>query len=76
MPLCILYLHFINALIKQVTVQGLIVGSRNQQIDMVAKINQSQMKPIIDKVFPLNNIVEAFKYQESNQHFGKICLEI
>jgi len=43
---------------------------------MVAKINQSQMKPIIDKVFPLNNIVEAFKYQESNQHFGKICLEI
>ena len=68
--------NFINALIKQVTVQGLIVGSRNQQIDMVAKINQSQMKPIVDKVFPLNKIVEAFKYQESNQHFGKICLEI
>lgn len=25
---------------------------------------------------PVFLIVEAFKYQESNQHFGKICLEM
>jgi NADPH:quinone reductase-like Zn-dependent oxidoreductase len=31
---------------------------------------------MVDKVFPLENIVDAFKYQESNQHFGKICLEM
>jgi NADPH:quinone reductase-like Zn-dependent oxidoreductase len=32
------------------------------------------MRPVIDKVFPLEAIVEAFQYQETNKHFGKICL--
>jgi len=56
--------------------QGLIVGSRTQQQDMVKAINANKLHPIFDKVFPLEEIVQAFKYQESNQHFGKICLEI
>jgi NADPH:quinone reductase-like Zn-dependent oxidoreductase len=30
---------------------------------------------VIDKTFALEQIVDAFRYQESNQHFGKICLE-
>jgi NADPH:quinone reductase-like Zn-dependent oxidoreductase len=34
------------------------------------------MKPVIDKVYPLEDIVAAFRHQESNKHFGKICLEI
>jgi NADPH:quinone reductase-like Zn-dependent oxidoreductase len=33
------------------------------------------MKPVIDRSFPLEEIVAAFQYQESNRHFGKICLE-
>ncbi|WP_415056986.1 zinc-binding dehydrogenase, partial [Halopseudomonas sp.] len=39
-------------------------------------INANGMRPIIDRHFPLSEIVEAFKYQETNQHFGKICLDI
>lgn len=31
--------------------------------------------PIIDKVFSANDIVEAHKYMESNQNFGKIVVE-
>jgi hypothetical protein len=27
-------------------------------------------------VFELEDIVSAFQYQETNQHFGKICLKI
>ena len=42
----------------------------------VEAIDANGMRPIVDKVFPLESIVEAFKYQESNQHFGKICLEM
>jgi NADPH:quinone reductase-like Zn-dependent oxidoreductase len=66
----------VTALIKQLRLQGLIVGNRSQQQDMVKAIDANKMRPIIDKVFPLENIVEAFKYQETNQHFGKICLEM
>jgi NADPH:quinone reductase-like Zn-dependent oxidoreductase len=66
----------VNALIKQLRMQGLIVGNRAQQQDMVKAIDTNNMHPIIDKTFPLDNIVEAFQYQETNQHFGKICLEM
>ncbi|MGJ8619796.1 MAG: zinc-dependent alcohol dehydrogenase family protein [Methylophilaceae bacterium] len=66
----------VNALIKQLRMQGLIVGNRAQQQDMVSAIDANNMRPIVDKVFPLESIVEAFQYQETNQHIGKICLEM
>lgn len=69
-------LSVVTALIKQLRLQGLIVGNRTQQIEMIKAIDANNMKPIIDKTYPLENIVEAFRYQESNKHFGKICLEI
>ena len=34
-----------------------------------------RIRPVIDKVFGLEELVAAFKHQESNKHFGKICLE-
>lgn len=66
----------VSALIKQLRLQALIVGNRTQQQDMVKAIDANKMHPVVDKVFPLESIVEAFKYQESNKHFGKICLEM
>jgi NADPH:quinone reductase-like Zn-dependent oxidoreductase len=69
-------LSIVTALIKQLRLQGLIVGNRTQQQEMVRAIDANHMRPIVDKVFALENIVEAFQYQESNQHFGKICLEM
>lgn len=64
------------ALVKQLRLQGVLVGSRAQQQDMVRALDASTMRPVIDRHFPLSEIVEAFRYQESNQHFGKICLDI
>ena len=69
-------ISIVTALIKQLRLQGLIVGSRAQQIDMVKAIDANAMRPVVDKVFSLENIVQAFQYQETNQHFGKICLEM
>ena len=66
----------ITALAKQLRLQALIVGNRTQQMDMIKAIEANNMRPVIDKIFPLENIVEAFQYQETNQHFGKICLEM
>lgn len=69
-------LSFVPALVKQLRLQGVLVGSRAQQQDMIRAINASGMRPVIDRHFPLSEIVEAFHYQETNQHFGKICLDI
>ncbi|HEY0841476.1 NAD(P)-dependent alcohol dehydrogenase [Methylotenera sp.] len=66
----------VTALIKQLRLQGLIVGNRTQQQDMIKAIDANKMHPVVDRVFPLESIVEAFQYQETNKHFGKICLEV
>ncbi|MCR8720434.1 zinc-binding dehydrogenase, partial [Pseudomonas syringae] len=69
-------LEFVPALVKQLRMQGVLVGSRTQQQDMIRAIDANGMRPVMDRSFPMTDIVEAFKYQETNQHFGKICLDI
>ncbi len=59
---------------KQAKLQGLIVGSRRHQIEMIRAIEASNLKPIIDREFALSDIADAFRHQESGKHFGKICL--
>jgi NADPH:quinone reductase-like Zn-dependent oxidoreductase len=66
----------VNALIRQQQLKAVLVGSRRQQIDMIRAIDANGLKPVIDKVFALEDIVAAFRHQESNRHFGKICLEM
>ncbi|MBN6714025.1 zinc-dependent alcohol dehydrogenase family protein [Pseudomonas capsici] len=69
-------LAIVPALVKQLRLQGVLVGSRSQQQDMIRAINANGMRPVMDRSFPLTDIVEAFRYQETNQHFGKITLDI
>lgn len=60
---------------KQARLQGLIVGTRRQQQDYVAALEQGNIRPVLDKSFPLEQLAEAFKWQESGSHFGKIVVE-
>jgi NADPH:quinone reductase-like Zn-dependent oxidoreductase len=60
---------------RQARLQGLIVGSRREQIDMVRAIEATGLRPVIDCSFALGEITEAFRHQEAGCHFGKICLE-
>lgn len=59
---------------KQQTLKGLIVGSREQQQDLVRALDQLPLRPVIDSSYPLEKIADAFAHQISAQHFGKICL--
>lgn len=60
---------------KQARLQGLIVGSSAHQQDLVRAIDASGVKPVIDKCFALGELADAFRYEEAEKHFGKICLE-
>jgi len=60
---------------KHLTMTGLAVGSREMQEAMVKAINVNQLQPVLDKRFAFDQLVDAFKYQESGKHFGKIVLE-
>lgn len=60
---------------KQARLQGLIVGSRENQQDLVRALESNGVKPVIDKTFKLEELADAFRYEEAGKHFGKICLE-
>jgi len=60
---------------KQVRLQGLVVGNRRQQQEYVAALEGSDVRPVIDRSFALEDLPEAFRYQERGSHFGKICTE-
>jgi NADPH:quinone reductase-like Zn-dependent oxidoreductase len=61
---------------KQIKLQGIIVGSRRHQLDMIRGLEATGIRPVIDKTFPLAALADAFRYEEQAGHFGKICVEI
>jgi len=61
---------------KSVAVRGITVGSREDQLDMIAAIEAANFRPVIDSTYPLDKIADAFAHQRAQKHFGKICLEI
>lgn len=61
---------------KNLTVQGLTVGSRQHQLDMIAGIEANGIEPVISGRFPLADLADAFRHQESGKHFGKIVIDI
>jgi NADPH:quinone reductase-like Zn-dependent oxidoreductase len=61
---------------KNLRVQGLTVGSRAQQLDMIAGIEANGIRPVISDHFPLEKLADAFRYQAANAHFGKIVIDI
>lgn len=64
------------AIAKQLRLQALLVGSRRHQLDMIRAIEIGGLRPVIDSHYPLTEIVQAFRHQESGTHFGKIVLDI
>ena len=61
---------------NEIRISGISIGSRTDQEDMIRAITANRLKPVIDRRFPLHEIVAAFKYYESQKHFGKVCLEL
>jgi NADPH:quinone reductase-like Zn-dependent oxidoreductase len=61
---------------KNAVISGITVGSRSHQMDMIAAIEANDIQPVIHQSFALEDIADAFRLQESQQHFGKICLTI
>lgn len=61
---------------KQIKLKGIVVGSRTHQKDMIRALDSTGIRPVIDKTFPLANLADAFRYEETGKHFGKICVEM
>ncbi len=67
---------FTKLFFKQLRVTGIAVGSKEMQEEMIRALEVCQVFPLIDKVFEPSALADAFQYQETGQHFGKIVVRL
>lgn len=61
------------------TARGIWVGSRQQMEEMCRAIeaNLDRLRPVVDpRRFTLDKVKEAYEYQWSGKHQGKVCIDI
>jgi NADPH:quinone reductase-like Zn-dependent oxidoreductase len=61
--------------LKQLAIKGIAVGSRADQLEMIRGIEATGLRPVIDSTYPLVGLADAYRRQEAQRHFGKICIE-
>ncbi|HEX3727926.1 MAG TPA: NAD(P)-dependent alcohol dehydrogenase [Pirellulales bacterium] len=61
-------------LMRNIRVQGIFVGSREMFENMNRSIALHKMQPVVDRVFPFADAVEAYRYMETGSHFGKVAI--
>jgi NADPH:quinone reductase-like Zn-dependent oxidoreductase len=61
---------------KLLTVFGIYVGSKEMFVEMNRAIDQHQIRPVIDRVFPWKEAAEAYAYLKSGAHFGKVVIQV
>ena len=61
---------------KQLSIHGSTMGTRDEFLSMLDFLESRNIKPVIDKIFPLEQIDEAMKRMEQGDQFGKIVLQI
>jgi NADPH:quinone reductase-like Zn-dependent oxidoreductase len=63
-------------LTKQAGIQGMEVGNAADQVAMHRAIEQLDLRPVVDKVFTLQETQEGFKTLEAGAFFGKIVIKL
>lgn len=59
---------------RNVRLQGVTVGSRMDFESMIDDLEESRIRPVVDRVFDLGETAEAFRYLANAGHFGKVCI--
>ncbi len=59
-------------LVRQVRLRGVYVGSRRMFEEMNVAISLHKLKPVVDRVFPFGEAVDALRYMKKGGYFGKI----
>ncbi|MGH9718154.1 MAG: zinc-dependent alcohol dehydrogenase family protein [Candidatus Acidiferrales bacterium] len=65
-----------DLMFKSASLHGIGVGSRASLENLIRAIEANRIKPMIDKVFPFTDTIEAFRYQATQAFMGKIVIAI
>jgi len=69
-------LNIIPILMQHLRLSGIFVGSREAFENMNRAFETNQLHPVIDRVFPFKDTIEALKYFQEGSHLGKVCISL
>ncbi|QKW23437.1 NAD(P)-dependent alcohol dehydrogenase [Kitasatospora sp. NA04385] len=58
------------------TVRAVAVGSRAQFLEVNALVERHRIRPLLDRSFPFDRAVEAFRHYASGAAFGKVTIDV
>ena len=58
------------------SLEGIVVGSRAHLQRLVAYLELHRIEPVIDQVFHLDEVEQAYAHLASGRHFGKVAIRI
>ncbi len=59
---------------RHLALMGSWMGRRSEMIDVLKCVEDGRLKPVVDRVMPLDQAREAHRRIESREHFGKVVL--
>lgn len=63
-------------MLKGASIRGIFVGSKAMARDLNAFVETHGIRPVVDRVFPMAQVKEAFAYQSSPDLFGKVVIAL
>lgn len=68
-------LNLTPVLMQNIRIQGVFVGNSGAALGLTRALEAHMMKPVIDRVYPVDRVHDAFAAMEGGQHFGKIVIK-
>ena len=61
---------------KGASIRGIFVGSKGMAERLNAFVDQHGIKPVVDRTFPMEQALDAWRYQASSSLFGKVVITL
>jgi len=61
---------------NHLTILGTSMGSPEDFVSMLDFVKAQKIRPVVDRVFPMEDAIEAFEYLDHAEQFGKVVLAI
>jgi len=60
--------------LRQQTFLGSFMGTKSELLGMMPYFRNGQLRPVVDRVYPLSEVQAAVRQLASRDHFGKIVV--
>ncbi len=68
--------RFGQIIMRDLTIKGIVVGSRRMMVDVVKAMDEKGVRPVIDRVYEFEQANEALEYFSNTGKIGKVVIRV